>query len=97
MIPMIFTGMKIQAVSPAAAAAKDLAPGAAGKQVDALIRSLDGHFDRETAGPFQAALVRHRGRLSAIRSSALLRAALDELTVQAGDPDLAAGDLRDAA
>ena len=98
MRPIVFTGMLIQAVSPAEAAATDLEPGAAARQVDALIRSLDGHFDREAVGPLQEALTRDRARLAAIRSSALLRAAIDELTVQAGDPELpAAEEMRDAA
>ena len=95
---MIFTGMLISSVSSAGAAAVDLEPAAAGKQVDALIRSLDGHFDREAAEPLRQVLLRDRDRLAAIRSQALLRAAIDELVIQAGDPILAAAeDSRDAA
>lgn len=98
MRPIVFTGMLIQAVSPAEAAATDLEPGAAARQVDALIRSLEGHFDREAVEPLQTALTQHRTRLVAIRSSALLRMAIDELTIQAGDPALpAAEEMRDAA
>lgn len=91
MRPTIFSGMLVQAVSPSAARAWDLESGAAGRQVDALIRSLEGHFDRETAGPLQAALVRNRDRLANIRSSVLLRMAIDELAIQAGDLGLVEG------
>lgn len=99
MIPIVFTGMLVQSVSPAEAAAADLAPDAAARQVDALIRSLADHFDREAVEPLQTALTRHRARLVAIRSSALLRMAIDELTIQAGDPALPNEQeaLRDAA
>jgi hypothetical protein len=98
MRPIVFTGMLIQAVPPSEAAATDLKPGAAANQVDVLILSLDKHFDRKAAASLGKALVSARERLAAIRSSALLRAAIEELAVQAGNPDLSMRDpLRSAA
>jgi hypothetical protein len=74
----IFRGALVMSVPATEAARRDLPGGAAALAVDALVAALDG---REDAGDhrLREALRAERPRLAAIRSRALLIAALSEL------------------
>jgi hypothetical protein len=75
----IFRGALVTSVSATEAARRDLPDGAAACAVDALVSALDGR--ESTAGDrrLREQLREERPRLVAIRSRALLPAALSEL------------------
>lgn len=83
MRPTLFSGMLMLAVSDAAARASDLPPGAAAREVEMLLISLDAHPDAAAAERLRESVELAHGRLSAIRSGVLLAAAIEELAIQA--------------
>lgn len=75
----VFRGALVMSVSAVEAAKCDLPEGAAALAVDALIAALDGREDAADDRRLREALRAERPRLAAIRSRALLRAAIGEL------------------
>lgn len=71
----VFRGMLVTAVPATEAARRDLPAGAAARSVDALIAAIED----DGANPLRNLLRAERPRLAAIRSRALLVAALSEL------------------